>query len=146
MAPPSLEVVIVGCDTPNFSMGWLHLAQVLQEECLQPYLAKSGSVNNAGIAGVVEPFFLSPEGAQTPGAQMLQAWAKESLPEGTPLVGSSKELGELLSARKGAQDKERTSSAAGAAVPVRVGVVSMRAGDCKKACEDLIEHVGQDND
>ena len=62
-----VEVIIIGCGTPKFSMGWTHLFQMLQPPLSQ--MAK--------VVGVVEPFFLAEAGRDAKGADLFRAYVAE---------------------------------------------------------------------
>ena len=62
-APTTCDVVVVGCGSPNRSMGWYHTTQLLQ-------------MPNARLTDIIEPWYLG-SGAGTHGADTFERYRGE---------------------------------------------------------------------
>jgi len=112
MAEKKLEVVVLGCGVPKFSMGWTHLFQLLQEPL----------ASMASVAGVVEPFFLSEQGKATKGADLFREWMAQH-PE-IPCVDSISKLPAVAPGK------------------LRVALISVRTPDAKQTFVDAVVQAG----
>jgi len=108
-----LEVVVIGCGVPKFSMGWTHLFQILQEPALRDLVV---------IAGVVEPFFLSQGGCLAKGAELFTEFANQH--REIPFVASCDDLPPV------------------AGDTLRVAIISVRTADSRTVFEDAVNKAG----
>lgn len=103
-----LEVVVVGCGVPKFSMGWVHLFQLLRP----PFTSR------VEVVGVVEDYFLSDAGKDAPGAELFRGFASAH-PE-IAFVASCSDLPPVSEGRR------------------RVGFVCVRTPGARQAFEDAV--------
>ena len=107
-----LEVILIGCGTPKFSMGWTHLYQMLQEPL----------VNLADVVGVVEPYFMSETGKNAKGSDVFNSYTAEH-PE-IKFVSSCDQLPAVTPGK------------------ARVAIIAVRTGVSCAAFEDAVLKLG----
>ena len=105
-------MVVVGCGTPKFSMGWTHLYQ-LQAPPLSAI---------ADVVGVVEPYLLSDQGKSAPGAAAFAEYVADH--PHLKFVSSCKELPPVRPAK------------------ARVGIIAVRTPAARSSFETAVLEAG----
>jgi dihydrodiol dehydrogenase / D-xylose 1-dehydrogenase (NADP) len=125
-APARLELVVIGCGVPKFSMGWTHLFQLQQP----PLTAL------AEVVGVVEPFFLGQEAvggggaSAAKGAEEFRAW-----------MAAQQQQQPQLRFAASCSDLAKTLPPVAPGV-VRLAIIAVRAAESAGAFREAVEVLG----